>query len=152
MIINPTLLADVVGRVDTPSDLNVRNPVPNDLGKDAFLRLLVAQLKHQNPLEPVDNQEFLAQMAQFSTLEQMQNLNQSFEAVALMDFASQASTFLGREIEAVGATSEGRITGIVSSVKFDDGQAMLLVDGQEIPVSAVQRISIPSQALPAPTN
>jgi flagellar basal-body rod modification protein FlgD len=148
MNINPTLLADVVGQIDTASTLNARNTLPNDLGKDAFLRLLVAQLKHQNPLEPVNNQEFLAQMAQFSALEQMQNLNKNFEAVALMDFASQASTFLGREIEAVGTISEEKITGIVSSVKFVDGTAMLLVDGQEIPVSAVQKISIASQDLP----
>src|SRR5690554_352678 len=48
------------------------------MGKDAFLQLLVNQLRHQDPLSPVDDKEFLAQMAQFSSLEQMQNLNQSF--------------------------------------------------------------------------
>ena len=49
------------------------------MGKDAFLQLLVNQLRNQDPLNPVNDKEFLAQMAQFSTLEQMQNLNQSFE-------------------------------------------------------------------------
>jgi hypothetical protein len=49
--------------------------VDNDLGKDAFLKLLITQLQHQDPLEPMDDQDFIAQIAQFSSLEQMQNLN-----------------------------------------------------------------------------
>ena len=49
----------------------------NDLDKDAFLRLLTTQLSHQDPLNPMEDREFIAQLAQFSSLEQMQNLNQS---------------------------------------------------------------------------
>ena len=51
----------------------------SEMGKDAFLQLLVSQLRNQDPLSPVNDKEFLAQMAQFSTLEQMQNLNLGFE-------------------------------------------------------------------------
>lgn len=51
----------------------------NDLDKDAFLRLLTTQLSHQDPLNPMEDREFIAQLAQFSSLEQMQNLNQNFE-------------------------------------------------------------------------
>ena len=50
----------------------------NDLDKDAFLRLLVTQLRSQDPLSPMEDREFIAQMAQFSSLEQMQNLNEAF--------------------------------------------------------------------------
>ncbi|NLX61708.1 MAG: flagellar hook capping protein [Tissierellia bacterium] len=57
------------------------NDINNSLDKEAFLKLLVIQLANQNPLNPIEDKEFIAQLAQFSTLEQMQNLN---ENVALM--------------------------------------------------------------------
>ena len=53
----------------------------DDLGKDAFLRLLVTQLQHQDPLDPQDNQEFLAQLAQFTSLESLQQIKQDMAAL-----------------------------------------------------------------------
>lgn len=113
------------------------------LGKDDFLRLLITQLKHQDPLEPVDNQEFIAQMAQFSSLEQMQNLNKSFETMALIEMSSSALNFLGRDVQAIDPLSENGevITGTVSSIKLKDGEALLVIDGHEVPLTTVQNIS-----------
>lgn len=56
-------------------------PKKQDLGKDAFLRLLVTQLQHQDPLDPQDNSEFLAQLAQFSSLESLQQIKDDMTAL-----------------------------------------------------------------------
>ncbi|MDI3472623.1 MAG: flagellar basal-body rod modification protein FlgD [Thermotogaceae bacterium] len=61
------------------STLNAYRNTSGTLDKDAFLRLLVTELKNQNPMEPMDNREFISQMAQFSTLEQISNLSNSIE-------------------------------------------------------------------------
>ena len=110
------------------------------------MKLLTTQLQHQNPLEPMDNQQFVAQMAEFSALEQMQNLNKNFAAAALM----QASTILGKYVEAAplgGGNANDLIGGIVSSIRMgEDGQISLLVGGREIDASLVKTVSEPPLA------
>jgi flagellar basal-body rod modification protein FlgD len=75
------------------------------LGKDDFLKLLITQMRYQDPLSPMDNSQFLAQMAQFSSLEQMQNLNESFDQSMLISQSlnnSSAAGFIGRHVRAAG--------------------------------------------------
>ena len=84
-------ITDLIGKTDDPYSVK---GTKDSLDKQAFLKLLTTQLQHQNPLEPMDNQQFVAQMAEFSALEQMQNLNKNFAAAALM----QASTILGKYV------------------------------------------------------
>ena len=109
----------------------------DSLGKDAFLNLLVTQLQYQDPLEPTSDKEFLAQMAQFSALEQMQNLNTSFQmsqAGALIDKYVQGTAYN----ETSGESSE--IVGIVDAVNMKAGVPYLLVDGQEMAMENVENI------------
>ena len=94
------------------------------LGKDAFLRLLLTELRYQDPLNPVSDKEFVAQLAQFSALEQTQNLNANFERFAnlqmQLSFMSQAASLLGREVEVYDGELGQVIQGKVSAVKLDD--------------------------------
>lgn len=108
----------------------------SDLGKDAFLQLLVTQLKYQDPLEPASNEEFLAQMAQFSALEQMQNLNTSFDKY-------QAFTMIGKSVLAKITDATGKETyteGKVDAVQMISGTPYLSVNGSSIPLSSVQAV------------
>ncbi|MGI6035547.1 MAG: flagellar hook capping FlgD N-terminal domain-containing protein [Limnochordia bacterium] len=94
------------------------------LGKDAFMKLLLTELRYQDPLNPVSDKEFLAQLAQFSALEQAQNLNANFERFAnlqmQLSFMTQAASLLGREVEVYDEELELVVQGKVSAVKLDD--------------------------------
>lgn len=92
----------------------------NELGKDEFMRLLVTQLENQNPLEPTDNTEFIAQLAQFSSLEGITNLNKTVEQFALglqSTQALQASTLVGRQVQVLTNFTElkegGEVKGTI---------------------------------------
>ena len=69
------------------------------LGKDDFLKLLITQLTNQDPTSPMEDTQFISQMAQFSSLEQMTNMNESFNKMASMINSSQAASVLGRTVE-----------------------------------------------------
>ncbi len=84
----------------------------SELGKDDFLKLLITQLQNQDPTSPMENTEFIAQMAQFSSLEQMTNMSTSFTKMAAFINSSEAANTIGKKVEVnVGDTS---ITGIVT--------------------------------------
>jgi flagellar basal-body rod modification protein FlgD len=79
------------------------------LGKDAFLTLLITQLQNQDPLNPADSTEFTAQLAQFSSLEQLSNVNKNLETLSLYQASinnAQAVSFIGKDIVARGDTLE----------------------------------------------
>ncbi len=120
----------------TASKTSQRNT--GELGKDEFLSLLVTQLQYQDPLNPQEDKEFIAQMAQFSALEQMQNLNSSYTA-------TQAFALIGKTISANlkgdDLSSVKLIQGEVSSVKMQDGKAFVVVNNQDVPVEDVMEIN-----------
>ena len=109
-----------------------------ELGKEEFLKLLILQLRYQDPLNPVEDKEFIAQMAQFSALEQMQNMNASFSSVK--GFSMIGKYVYGTVYEE--ATGINRIAeGHVESVKMFGGRTYVVVDGIEVPIENVYNVA-----------
>lgn len=106
---------------------------PSALGKDQFLQLLITQLKHQDPINPVEDKEFIAQLAQFSSLEQMQNLNTNMNQMMLaqqkLTALGQATQMIGQQVELFTKSGES-LFGKVSGVQFKDGWPEIVVNGK----------------------
>lgn len=89
------------------TDTSALRKTDDTVGKDAFLQLLITQMRYQDPLSPMDNQAFLAQLAQFSSLEQMQQLNQTVESSLLFSQSQAnngATALIGKNVRASGDT------------------------------------------------
>jgi len=101
-----------------------------ELGKDAFLKLLVAQLKHQDPMAPSTNQEWIGQMAQFSQLEQASNTAKDTSRIANQLGHAGALGLIGRTVTYTDA-DKNPVTGVVEQVDMGaDGKATLTIDGE----------------------
>jgi hypothetical protein len=96
----------------------------NDLDRNAFLNLLITQLRHQDPLNPMDDREFIAQLAQFSSLEQMQNLNSTFNRFQAFSMMGQTVMGLVRN-PITGQITE--VSGLVDSVEVRAGEPWLIL-------------------------
>lgn len=95
-----------------------------------FLKIMVTELNYQDPLEPMNNQEFLGQMAQFSTLDQIQRLNTAIQNLSSIQAASQGLTLLGKSVTASG--SSGNFSGTVSQLTFtSSGEPNLTITGSD---------------------
>ena len=96
----------------------------NELGKDDFLKLLITQLSNQDPTNPMENTEFISQMAQFSSLEQMTNMSTSFSKMASFINSSEAASTLGKTVELnIGDTTT---TGIVEGATRGENPQILV--------------------------
>lgn len=126
------------------------------VGKKQFLELFVTQLKHQNPLEPVKQEDFLQQLAQFSSVEGIENLNSKFDqllaaqertnGLAALQSLNSGAQLLGRTVQ--HGTEPGN-AGVVTSVEQSNGQVLLRIGQNLIPVADVVSISdTPASNLP----
>ncbi len=113
----------------------------NAMDKDSFLKLLVAQLKYQTPDNPTDSSQFMAQSAQFSMLEAMQNMAKEQTSLLTAQRSLEATSMLGQKITALGATGVGDITGVVTGVKLGASGPILKVGNMEVPLSSVKEVA-----------
>lgn len=114
---------------NSASDSTTRTP-GGDLGKEEFLQLLVCQMKNQDPLEPEKDTDFIAQLAQFSALEQMQNLNETA-------LNSQAFSLVGKSVILNTTSANGQVnevSGVVDYITMKNGKAQISVNGQLYPL------------------
>ena len=102
----------------------------SELGKDQFLKLFVAQLQHQDPMNPMQDSEFMGQMASFSTLEQVSNLAAANERIATSLQSTNAIGLIGRTVTYVDGDDQVH-TGKVEKVTTTDGKPVLTVSGTE---------------------
>ncbi|MBI1619727.1 flagellar hook assembly protein FlgD [Aquamicrobium zhengzhouense] len=99
----------------------------------SFLRLLVAQMKNQDPTSPMESTDYVAQLATFSQVEQSLQINNKLQSMLLGNTLAQASNLIGRHVE----TMDGRSSGIVKEIEvFSDGTVLVLNDGSKLPMGS----------------
>lgn len=113
-------------------------PSNAQLGQEDFMRILLSQLQFQDPLKPVDNQEFVAQLAQFTGLEINRQQSEKTDQLLSMQSVQQAVTLIGKRVEMQTALAGGSSTGSVTAVSFRTGEPRLTVTANSIPVTDVR--------------
>ena len=109
----------------------------NTLGKDDFMQLLVTQLQHQDPLNPMDDREFISQMAQLSSLEATNNLAKTVQSVSSSQQQMQALQMVGHSVQYTD--SDGSLKqGQVSAALLDPSGPSLMVGTTAVPLASVQ--------------
>jgi flagellar basal-body rod modification protein FlgD len=109
------------------------------MGKDDFMQLLITQLKNQDPMKPMEDKEFITQMAQFSSLESMEKLTEQMEELTGSQMLVQAATLIGKSVTAKLENGDV-VTGTISQVKMISGQPTAVVNGREIDTSLINTI------------
>ena len=133
---DPTPTTGLTGGATTQTD-------PAPVGKDVFLKLLVAQLKFQNPMEPADSSQFMAQTAQFTMVEKLQAMAAQIDALVAGEASQRAAGLLGRQVTFLDAEGAEQ-TGVVTGTKFGADGPVLRLGSTEISLTAVRHVELPT--------
>lgn len=142
---------DITSLTSASNSLNFLDPATatratgkQTLDVNDFLKLITVQLTSQDPMKPMEDTQFISQMANFTSLEQMRTLSQNFASFAADQKLSAAHGYLGRI--ATVATDVGDITGEVTEVNLTDGAPRLVIGGGEFDPADVIRIATRTEA------
>lgn len=102
------------------------NPASASLSMEDLLRVMLTELTYQDPLKPVENKDFMAQIAQFSSLDASRQLNDGLERLLLVQSLNQSVGLLGKTIDAT--TAGGAVTGKVTSLSLATGEPQLTIE------------------------
>ncbi len=128
--------------IDPASSAAALNQPPS-LGLQDFMKILLTQLTYQDPLKPMDNQQFMSQIAQFTTLEQSQQLNQKIDQLLAIESATQSIGLIGKTVNVSAAS--GPLSGVVIALSFSTGDPQLTVHttaGDVTGISLSQVVSV----------
>ncbi len=124
------------------SGVGIGDTTQKILGKDDFLKLLITELKYQDPLNPASDKEFIAELAQFSSLEQMTSINSNIQSLVTLQNLNQinfAVNLVNHNI--IGKDDSGKnVEGMVQNVSFADGQTYLVVNGVNVNLKNIIKI------------
>jgi flagellar basal-body rod modification protein FlgD len=137
------MAVDLLGGVSSAQQ--EASAVQTSLGQEEFLKILLSQLQYQDPLKPLDNQQFLAQLAQFSTLAQTSQLNDRIDTLLNIQSATQSVGLIGRTVEVQSTVGDTAAVGVVSSLSFANGQLAINVkkaDGEILTGVTLSQISV----------
>lgn len=117
--------------------------INNELDQDMFLKLMLEQLKYQDPLNPMSNQEFLAQQAQFTQISELQKLN---ETISANNGLSQGMDLIGKEVTLIDPDDTTKtITGVVEEAVFYQNGCAVKVNGKEYPAGLIISAKTPAE-------
>lgn len=117
------------------------------LGQEDFLKLLAVQFQQQDPMKPMEDTAFIAQMAQFTTLDQTKSMLTQITQLGSSQNLATANSYLGRQVTLTDANDQ-TITGLVDGVRVTNGTPQLIVNGTAYPVTSVTLV----QPAPAPNS
>ena len=140
MEIENDIAADMIWDTAQPSEPVTETP-GGMLGKDEFLKLLVTQLSHQDPLDPMDNRESIAQLAQFSALEQMQNVASQVEGLRHAQGITDGLLLQGKTVEGEGLNGQV-YSGIVERVTWGAEGLALTIGEKTVPMSNLAELRL----------
>jgi flagellar basal-body rod modification protein FlgD len=132
-----------------PANAATARVTKRTLGQEDFLKLITVQLSSQDPLKPMEDTAFIAQMAQFSSLEQSSQLAREFSVLRSLNELNSAGSMLGRQVT-VKSGEDQTLTGVVQAIDSSGATPRLLIDGKLYPASAVTRVELFAPTEPRP--
>lgn len=109
--------------------------------KDQFLKLFLAQLQNQNPLEPMQDRDFLMQLAQFTQVENVEEMTHTLQKLQTLVTSTQATALLGKQVLALQEDEAVPVEGKVTAIRFTADGVWLLVDGKMVNVEHIVQVN-----------
>lgn len=137
-------ISSLVSTPTDPSAVEVTTDGNQELGQDAFLQLLVAQLKYQDPMSPSDSSEFLSQTAQFTQVEKLEEIADAMATLSQNDQLSTIGNLVGQVVQYEDALGQLVESTVTSGRIHEDGVTLIGDDGSEIGLAEVVGVRAPT--------